>query len=243
MKKVYRGISTISILILFIFVNCTLEIPVEEPEIIEKAAESITISAEEINKPMEVVVMDFTVSDFEKFSAYFQKGYRVFGIPVTALYSADLIEIEPVINIEDKQVQALFDNFFIKDGVLYFSISHSYQDEDDKTQTVTKYCKYEKSISYITKTKFPAVPTAEQVEGNTENYSIDTVEINDEIVSVVHREYNEPMHFVDGFIELTNGLLIHAKKGRMPSRPDGLLYWSNGKTTMDHWSEPGRFWK
>ena len=88
------------------------------------------------------------------------------------------------------------------------------------------------------------MPESERVEGSTGPYVINNDEYNGESISVAgNGVYTEPFVMIDGFIEIEGGLLIHTPTGRGSSRPAGLLFWPEDKRTMNHWKEPGRFWK
>ena len=82
----------------------------------------------------------------------------------------------------------------------------------------------------------------EGIEGG--RYTITIGDYEGQPISICDNgEYTENLMFVDGCIALPGGLLIHALLGRPQARPGGLLFWPEGKRTMNHWKEPGRFWK
>ena len=230
MKKAFQLI--ISITLLFSVVYCKLEVPLEEPE---KATEST-----------EEIMNDFTVKPFAEFPAYYQAGVLVFGIPDDAKGPGDLVNINPTIIIDDKEILFTFDQFFVSAGKVYFAVRRSFQEGENPPEQIIKYCTLENgTVKYLTKTKFPEAPVPVRYEGlEGGQYNITIGDYEGQPVSICDNgEYKETLIFVDGCIALPGGLLIHAPQGRGSARLDGLLFWPEGKRTMNHWKEPGRFWK
>lgn len=237
MKKAVPVI--ISILYASLIVNCYLEAPIQEPE-----AQSTEIMEE-------IIMNDFTVKPIEEFPAYYQAGNMVFGIPDSAQGPGDLVIVNPLIIVDGETLQSGFDKFFIIGGIPHFVLSlrfikESADGETTDDETITKYCTQENGkISYLTEAKFPAMPESTRFEGmEGSQYTIETGDYEGQAISICDNgEYKETLIFVDGCIALPEGLLIHAPQGRGSARPDGLLFWPEGKRTMDHWKEAGRFWK
>ena len=231
MKKAFQLI--ISITLLFSVVYCKLEVPLEEPEIATENTEEI--------------MNDFTVKPFAEFPAYYQAGNMVFGIPEDAKTPMDLMRFLPVIEINGVESVINFDLFFVKDGKVYFIIVEYFSSlPDGEPEPVVKYGTLENgAVKYLTKSKFPEAPVPVRYEGKeSARYTITIGDYEGQPISICDNgEYKETLIFVDGCIALLGGLLIHAPQGRGSARPDGLLFWPEGKRTMNHWKGPGRFWK
>ena len=238
-KRLYIYIITYLIFV----VNCKLEVPIDEPEIVE---ETVSEAVEDTEIITEDIMNDFTVKPFTEFPAYYAQGNMVYGIPKNIKGPGDLVRILPSLVVEEVDFKNPFQQFFVKDGKVYFMVSETWPSdvEGEDPETITKYCTQENGkISYLTEAKFPEMPKSERVTGTTGEYNIDIGEYNGDPISIVSRDYAENLLFVDGFMAIEGGLLIHAPQGRPQARPDGLLFWPDGKRTMDHWKEPGRFWK
>ena len=236
MKK--AGGLLISILWIAFIVNCNLEGPIDEPV---KTVVDTEIIIEE-----QRIMNDFIVKPIVEYPAYFAQGNNVSGIPADAKGPADLLRFLPEIVINDNEAVAIFDQFFAISGKVYFTITCSFliDSEIGESETITKYCMQSKGvITYLTEAKFPAMPESVRVTGTTGKYNIDIGEYQGDPINIVSRDYSETLIFVDGFLAIEGGLLIHALVGRGSSRPDGLLFWPDGKRTMNLWKEPGRFWK
>ena len=245
MKKLRRLL--ISILLLSSIVYCKLEVPIDEPVelTVEETTEEEIIEIEETN-----IMNDFIVKPFEEYPAYYVQGGLVFGILPDAKGPGDLIIVNPSIVVDGETLQSGFDKFFIINGIPHFIISLRFSKEladgeETEPETITKYCTLKDGvISYLTEAKFPAMPISERIEGETGKYTIGIDTYNGESISVAgNGVYTEPFVMIDGFIEIEGGLLIHTPTGRGSARPPGLLFWPEGLRTMNHWKEPGRFWK
>lgn len=244
MKKLRRLLIIVSYIFLGIY--CKLEVPIDEPVelTVEETTEEEIIEIEETN-----IMNDFIVKPFEEYPAYYVQGNAVSGIPADCKVPTDLMRFLPIITVDDEDLQSGFDKFFTVNGIPHFIISLQFSKEVDpgdpaEIETIVKYCTLENgAVKYLTEAKFPAMPMSERVEGETGEYTIGIDTYNGETISVAERDYNEPFIMIDGFIEIEGGLLIHTPTGRGSSRPPGLLFWPEGLRTMNHWKEPGRFWK
>ena len=243
MKKLRRLL--ISILYIMAVVNCKLEVPIDEP--VELTVEETT---EEIIIEETRIMNDFIVKPFEEYPAYYMQGNRVLGIPADAKSPGDLTAVLPIITVDSEDLQSGFDKFFIIGGIPHFIISLQFSKEVDpgdpaESETITKYCTFENgAVKYMTEAKFPEMPEVERITGTTGIYFVNDDEYNGESISVAgNGVYTEPFVMIDGFIEIEGGLLIHTPTGRGSARPAGLLFWPEGLRTMNHWKEPGRFWK
>ncbi len=224
MSKAWRLL--ISILYVLTIVNCQLE-------------PNITVETEE-----KIMSNDFTVKPFKEFPAYYVQGNRVSGISTDNKSPEDLTLIIPEIEIDSNDISYQFDEFFVKDGKPCFSMTHTFIEPDSDPVVITKYCtQTDGKITYLTKTKFPKMPDSIRIEGQFTNFDVITEAYQDNPISVISRNYSEPMGFIDGAIQLNDGILIHAPIGREPSRPSGLLFWPDNARNMNSWKEVGRFWK
>lgn len=245
--------TRISILLSLIIISCNLQVPVEEPDKTVIITEIIT---------REIIMNDFIVKPFQTYPAYYQSGNNVFGVPLNSKGPADLVKIVPEIIIEGETLKYRFNEFFVEDGKPYFKIIVSFSNTKDDPEIITKCYTLESGDAIEVLSDFPAVPDQIRVTGDFNNYKIIIDTYKDSDINVLTRylsrdpekaDYTEILIFVDGFIEIEGGLLIHAKEGRGSSRPAGLLFWpdpvikdgviiqQNG--IMNHWKEPGRFWK
>jgi len=219
-------------------VYCNLEGPTYEP--VETVLDTEIIIEEQR------IMNDFIVKPIVEYPAYFAQGHNVSGIPADAKGPADLLRFLPEIVINDNEAVAIFDQFFAISGKVYFTITINFANTEDseESETITKYCMQSKGVlTYLTEAKFPAIPESVRVEGTTGKYNIDIGEYQGDPINIVSRDYSETLIFVDGFLAIEGGLLIHALVGRGSSRPDGLLFWPDNARTMNLWKEPGRFWK
>lgn len=137
-----------------------------------------------------------------------------------------------------------------------------------ESEVMSKHYKQSGSaVELVDKDDFPEAPEAVRVEKSVPGYSFYVGDYSGEPISVAVRDsdkaihharmasfdpndedakeptlYEERFFFVDGFFVINGGVLIHAPSGRGEARPDGLLYWPEGKGNMNHWGIPGRFW-
>ena len=229
MKKLGRLLIIVTLISFSVY--CQLEVPIEEPK----------------NNIEELRIMnDFTVKPFTEFPAYYAQGNRVFGIPADTAGREDLTLIIPeiVVDGETKPQSHRFDEFFVKDGKVYFKMSKSFPVEEAEPEVITKYCSMnDGAVKYSTKAKYPAMPESVRIEGQAGDHSIINGDYDGKPISIARRNYDEPFEMIDGFMAIPGGLLIHTPTGRGSSRPAGLLFWPDGVRTMNHWKEVGRFWK
>jgi len=231
MKKLPKLLIIVSYVLSVVY--CKLEVPPEEPE--------KNILIEEIE-----IMNDFIVKPFTEYPAYFVQGNAVSGIPADAKVPIDLLRFLPELEINNEYALGIFDQFFVKDGKVHFTVSAHFpvDEETGEVQVITKYCTLKDGeISYLTKAKFPEMPDSGRATGTTGEYNIDIGDYKGEPISIASRDYAENFLMIDGFIEIEGGLLIHTPSGRGSSRPPGLLFWPEGLRTMNPWKEVGRFWK
>ena len=223
--------TVITILLSLIVINCTLQVPIEEPD--------KQIEIEETR-----IMNDFIVKPFEEYPAYYVQGNRVLGIPTNAKGPADLVPV--TFNVVDNPDLVIPDTFFTINGIPHFLIKQYFNPEieGENPDVITKYCTLKNGIvEYLTESEFPAIPISERAVGTTENYTVDIGDYQGDPISIVARDYPENFVMIDGFVEIEGGLLIHTPTGRGSSRPAGLLFWPEGLRTMNPWKEVGRFWK
>jgi hypothetical protein len=190
------------------------------------------------------IMNDFIVKPIEEFDAYFQQGSSIYGISKNIKNPGELVRFLPVIEIDSKEQVTNFESFYVKSGKVYFSIKVVFPVEDADPEIITKYCEQlNGEISYITKTKYGNVPAQVRIEAEEGDYKFSIGDYEGQPISIVERDYSETLIFVDGFLIIEGGVLINAVEGRGSARPNALLFWPDGKRTMDTWKGSGRFWK
>lgn len=225
----------ITLLFCLFMVSCSIE----PEEIVLKEEPEIPVITEEI------IMSDFSVKPITEYPAYFATN-TVFGIQKTAKGADSLTGIKPVIEIEGKESESVFDTFFKIGGKIYFTVTQNFPPETvgGEPEVITKYCVQENNIvKYLTKDKFPIKPEETRAIGEAGKYSVFIDKYNGQTISLAKRDYDEKMIFIEGFFLLDGGLLLSVKEGRGAERPAGLLFWADGKRNMDKWKDIGRLWK
>lgn len=206
--------------------------------------------------PMEVLKMnDFTVKPVNEYPAYYvAPSGQVFGIDIGVRIAADMDTILPVATVGKKDIEKIPDQFFVIDGVIYFSMLHYFpptdpENPEDTGEMVTKYCKQTAGvIEYLDEASFPAMSSLARGVFDNGEASLKVGDYNGEAISVAHRvddpeDYEERFIFADGMIRVDGGYMIHVIEGRGDVRLPGLLYWPDGAGRMDHMGkDAGRFW-
>lgn len=195
--------------------------------------------------------MDFIVENFTHYAAYFNNG-DVVGIPSDAKNRGSLKKVVPRVEItisgQPKTVKrkASFNTFFKIGSLVYFSITET-EEELGASVILTKYCSYDGiSMTYMLVGAFPSMPDAVRASGTSGIYTVAIGTFGVIDISIATRTtdpgYEERFVLVDGFQELSKGLLLNVVIGRGSARPPGLLYWPENKRNMDKWKGPGRLW-
>lgn len=256
-KALIRSLYGIFIVIwISSIVNCKIE---PEEEILTNQPEiPVTITEEVMN--------DFIVKPIIQHDAYFVQGKRVSGILGGAKSPEDITPIKFFVEINGDTFPAVPASFFTINGIPYFEMKQAFAAsvEGEEPEIITKWCKQEQGkIIYLdTKPEEPELSRIADVDGNYEfsigDYSGQAISIADRYKNVTKEEaaenndlvegervfdYQEKMMFIDNFIVISGGALLSVQEGRGSSRPEGLLFWPDGKSNMDKWKEQGRLWK
>ena len=198
--------------------------------------------------PEEIIMDEFEVMPVPDYPAYYVgPGGHVFGVPSGAETHEDLAQIPCDVKVNGEERRLSFDSFFIIDGEIFFPVKYytPAAEEGADPVTVTKYCKQSGGeIIYLTEAKFPTMPDSARIEGTQGDYVFTVGDYKGQAYSSAKRgdDPEERIIFIDGYLEVTGGMLVHIKENGHPSRPPGLLYWPKNKTSMMFWKDPGRFW-
>jgi len=221
----------ITILTILIFVNCELE-----PD--GKTA----IQYEEVN----AMANDFTVSPITEYDGYFLQHGKVLGINSAMASREEFQEVKATLTVDDAdgtQTEVVPADFSVQAGTIYFTVQHVFPPtvEGEESVSVKKYCKQAGGVlTTVTETKFKMPPEVSRFIGTVADVEIIESEYNGDPISIARRDYDEPMHFIDGAIAVQGGVLLSVQEGRGSSRPEGLLFWKDGERRMTKWKQKGR---
>jgi hypothetical protein len=189
---------------------------------------------------------DFTVNPVAEYPAYYQgPGGVIFGIPTDISHPSEMVPVNAELIVGEETQPRKFDQFFLIDSVLYFKLSLKFYPEnpEDDIETVVKFCRQtDGNLKYLDEADFPLMPEMERLVYDDGTLTVSIEEFEGEQISILERDYREPMEFVDAVFRIEGAYLVSAPHGRGPSRPDGVLLWPDGKRWMTKWKDPGMMW-
>lgn len=217
-------------MILFTSVMISCEIPVLEitPEIVPATIEDypvITIPETEEKKEMELK----PITEYEKY--VFTDDKTLYGIIGDKTDAIDIQDIE--------NVSYPLNDFFVKDGDIYFQVKEIVVDNTDPKNPVNEevthyFSQVDSKISkFAAAVDYPLVPESNFVEMGVYPYSIVTGDYKGTEISIVKQEISESSNpyktflKIDSYFYNLSGLWFTVSDG-MVGAEKGLYFWSVG---------------
>lgn len=202
---------------------------------------AITSCAEKIIMPETQArgAEEMEINPVKEHDAYLSKNGKVYGIDESMAGRKDFEELE---FLADGKA-FIPSEFFVIDGYLYFK--HRYTEgEGEEAQDVTVFIrqKYGK-VEYLAEADFPEKPEPKRAVEQHKSFDLLTAEYEGEEISIAQRDYDEPMGFISGGIDIKGGALLHVLVGRGTARSAGLLFWPEGKRSMVKVMDAGEFYR
>lgn len=230
-------VYTVFMVVAITMISCEIPMNTEQQQII---APEVVVTPEIIEPEEEIIMTMNPISVYEKYAV--NENGRVLGVNGK--------ELEPVFLTDTDDNNYQFNEFFVKDGTIFFSTI--IKDISDLEYPVDKPEYYYQTGDVITKdtvSSFPSKPIIKRQEMGIDPWSIVSGDYNGTPISTVKQVISEDRNPVTNFLNIDSyyvtpdGLWFSAPEGiENTAIEKGLYFWALGSGGITNVSEYYRIW-